>query len=143
MLGCSEEREVQQRGLLPGLLPAGQRSTGAHGALYLPPQLPQPRAGQGIAGTAGPESLWTRVRDAGPCQRWSSSPAPRNPPSGALSCRAVRGRPRHPSNAGGHGGLLLARPGSAAPISAVRAGARPGNQSRSFPALLPIPGERH
>lgn len=48
MLGCSEERGIQELGVLQGLLPAGQRSRGAHGALCLLPQLPQPYAGQGI-----------------------------------------------------------------------------------------------
>lgn len=77
MLGCSEERVIQELGVLQGLIPVGQHSRGAHGALCLLPQLPQPYAGQGITGTAEPR---TSIRDAGPCQQWSPLPAPRNPP---------------------------------------------------------------
>ncbi|XP_031986288.1 alpha-N-acetylgalactosaminide alpha-2,6-sialyltransferase 6 isoform X1 [Corvus moneduloides] len=66
ILGCSEEQVVQELR-----------------------ELPQPYAGQGITGTAQPESLWTGVTDSGQresrCRPWPS------PPQGPGSTRRPRG----------------------------------------------------
>lgn len=143
--GYSEEGVIQELGVLPGLLPAGSAAEEPVELL----QLPQPQgkaspaqrsqnpsaqaSGMQVPASGGASPCATKPPRAGP-----ELPGQRGGDRGIPATRCARQRL-------GHGRQLLAQRGSAAPHPRCphQRPRGPGDQSRPFPAALPVPGGRH